>query len=622
MSSRSRMLKRGLYWRMKFCSVSSASASVWTTRLSQLVDLVGQRPAAVERRVAEVRGDALADRLRLADVDHAPAAVAEQVDAGLVGQRATLLGEPLAPVGGGVCARGHISSVRGYGARKTVPTLRNLRGIKATRAELRGSWPPCAFDTPFPSPCCSPSRWPHPRTPPTRSASASSPPASSPILTGRTCRLKKIRYIVPWDVLKYPDQAGVAADYLTKARAANQEVLLSFTAHQGCYNNGRYSRSSVCRAPSVSAYKAQFRAFKAEVPVDPPLRGLERGQPRLPADRPQPAPGGPLLQLRALLLPRQLQADGRRPARREHAGHVPEPVPALRQRQPAPVGPAQLQGRQPAPGQGPADDARRGPRRGLADRDRRHRQARAELPVLALPRGLAHALPVPAGRQVRPRALRPARQARPRLQLPLVRRARGLPLRRGPRGPGRHAARGAVDLRRATRAPTARPCPPRGAPGRRTAGGRLPPGWSASPTGPARCARRPAASRSRSTTDAVVAIRGDADDVFSHGFLCPKGASLKELHEDPDRLRTPLVRDAGGQLVAVLVGEAFAAIAERLPALHAGVARRGGRLHRQPDRPLAGHDASTDARWSRRSARATCSPPRRSTRCPSTCPPG
>ena len=79
-------------------------------------------------------------------------------------------------------------------------------------------------------------------------------------------KLKKIRYIVPWDVLKYSDQAGVAADYLTKARAANQEVLLSFTAHQGCYNNGRYSRSSVCRAPSVSAYKAQFRAFKAKYP--------------------------------------------------------------------------------------------------------------------------------------------------------------------------------------------------------------------------------------------------------------------------------------------------------------------------------------------------------------------
>ena len=41
--------------------------------------------------LGEVRGDALADRLRLADVDHATLAVAEQVHARLVGQRAALL---------------------------------------------------------------------------------------------------------------------------------------------------------------------------------------------------------------------------------------------------------------------------------------------------------------------------------------------------------------------------------------------------------------------------------------------------------------------------------------------------------------------------------------------------
>ena len=34
----------------------------------------------------------------------------------------------------------------------------------------------------------------------------------------------------------------------------------------------------------------------------------------------------------------------------------------------------------------------------------------------------------------------------------------------------------------------------------------------------------------------VIAIRGAANDVFSHGYLCPKGVSLKDLHEDPDRL--------------------------------------------------------------------------------------
>ena len=35
-------------------------------------------------------------------------------------------------------------------------------------------------------------------------------------------------------------------------------------------------------------------------------------------------------------------------------------------------------------------------------------------------------------------------------------------------------------------------------------------------------------------------IRGDRDDVFSHGYICPKGSTLKQLHEDPDRLRAPL----------------------------------------------------------------------------------
>ena len=32
------------------------------------------------------------------------------------------------------------------------------------------------------------------------------------------------------------------------------------------------------------------------------------------------------------------------------------------------------------------------------------------------------------------------------------------------------------------------------------------------------------------------------EDVFSHGFICPKGFALKALHEDPDRVRTPLIR--------------------------------------------------------------------------------
>ena len=40
----------------------------------------------------------------------------------------------------------------------------------------------------------------------------------------------------------------------------------------------------------------------------------------------------------------------------------------------------------------------------------------------------------------------------------------------------------------------------------------------------------------------VKKVRGDADDVFSKGFICPKGAALGELNEDPDRLRRPMKR--------------------------------------------------------------------------------
>jgi anaerobic selenocysteine-containing dehydrogenase len=65
----------------------------------------------------------------------------------------------------------------------------------------------------------------------------------------------------------------------------------------------------------------------------------------------------------------------------------------------------------------------------------------------------------------------------------------------------------------------------------------------------------------------VERIRGDADDVFSRGFVCPKGASLKELHDDPDRVRTPLVRDAGDALRPASWDEAFAEIDRRLNAI-------------------------------------------------------
>ncbi|MEX2292306.1 MAG: molybdopterin oxidoreductase family protein [Acidimicrobiales bacterium] len=64
-------------------------------------------------------------------------------------------------------------------------------------------------------------------------------------------------------------------------------------------------------------------------------------------------------------------------------------------------------------------------------------------------------------------------------------------------------------------------------------------------------------------TEEVVRIRGDREDVFSHGFICPKGSTLKQLHEDPDRIRRPLVK-RDGAFVEVSWDEAFAEIEARL----------------------------------------------------------
>ena len=61
----------------------------------------------------------------------------------------------------------------------------------------------------------------------------------------------------------------------------------------------------------------------------------------------------------------------------------------------------------------------------------------------------------------------------------------------------------------------------------------------------------------------VTRIRGDADDPFSKGFICPKGSTLGALHEDPDRLRRPLLRHDGAH-EEMSWEEAFAEVERRL----------------------------------------------------------
>ncbi|WP_200962221.1 molybdopterin-dependent oxidoreductase [Mycobacterium sp. Root265] len=43
----------------------------------------------------------------------------------------------------------------------------------------------------------------------------------------------------------------------------------------------------------------------------------------------------------------------------------------------------------------------------------------------------------------------------------------------------------------------------------------------------------------------VAGIRGNPDDTWSHGHICPKGATLGAVHEDPDRIRRPMIKVDG-----------------------------------------------------------------------------
>jgi anaerobic selenocysteine-containing dehydrogenase len=70
----------------------------------------------------------------------------------------------------------------------------------------------------------------------------------------------------------------------------------------------------------------------------------------------------------------------------------------------------------------------------------------------------------------------------------------------------------------------------------------------------------------------VTLIRPNRDDVWSKGFICPKGTALGHLHDDPDRLRMPMVRD-GDRWREVSWDEAFARCTELLQ----GVIERHGK---------------------------------------------
>jgi|OpeIllAssembly_1097287.scaffolds.fasta_scaffold03970_2 anaerobic selenocysteine-containing dehydrogenase len=66
----------------------------------------------------------------------------------------------------------------------------------------------------------------------------------------------------------------------------------------------------------------------------------------------------------------------------------------------------------------------------------------------------------------------------------------------------------------------------------------------------------------------VLAIKPDRDDVLSRGHICPKAVALKDLHEDPDRLRQPMRRTATGW-EPIAWSEAFDEVERRIADIRA-----------------------------------------------------
>ena len=79
-------------------------------------------------------------------------------------------------------------------------------------------------------------------------------------------KLKRMRYLVPWDYAKYRGQRDEVDYFMFRARQANVDLLVTFTARRGCYKGNRYSRSKKCRAPSTTAYRKAYRAFDKRFP--------------------------------------------------------------------------------------------------------------------------------------------------------------------------------------------------------------------------------------------------------------------------------------------------------------------------------------------------------------------
>src|SRR5574343_1210247 len=61
----------------------------------------------------------------------------------------------------------------------------------------------------------------------------------------------------------------------------------------------------------------------------------------------------------------------------------------------------------------------------------------------------------------------------------------------------------------------------------------------------------------------IISVKGNEADPLSRGHICPKAVALKDLHEDPDRLRQP-VRRVGDRWEPISWDQAFDLVVDGL----------------------------------------------------------
>ena len=82
----------------------------------------------------------------------------------------------------------------------------------------------------------------------------------------QSLKIKRVRYLVPYDWYRDAGQNGQVVAFMVRARAARADVLVHFTARRGCFDKGRYSKRKACRAPSVKSYTKAVKRFRKAYP--------------------------------------------------------------------------------------------------------------------------------------------------------------------------------------------------------------------------------------------------------------------------------------------------------------------------------------------------------------------